>query len=286
MLMKRKLQVLRGLEEQMSSDEESFSSLSDVPRERGFENLSPGYTTEDSNIEDQNDQQLEISIPTPPPERPRQKRRPPEEGGSKRNDPEGKEGKGTKGQKNVLTIKPATKESIESYRAQERARYAQPHKPWTYKLADERTAIVAPVLKKMPTSNIKPRDHFMLKNDRPGYITILCLVRDAASRLPNGVGTRADICELLKESQYINENVSDEKVSNIVSGALDRLHYEDDACVQYDQEKKLWTYLHKDRTEEYPAWIDQGDPRSSKKKEYNEKYKKKKRVNTDDSSYA
>jgi len=29
-------------------------------------------------------------------------------------------------------------------------------------------------------------------------VTILTLVRDAASRLANGVGTRADICELLK----------------------------------------------------------------------------------------
>jgi len=36
-----------------------------------------------------------------------------------------------------------------------------------------------------------------------------------------------------------------------VSGALDRLHYEDDPCVKYDSDKKLWIYLHKDRTEEY-----------------------------------
>eukprot|EP01017_Pseudomicrothorax_dubius_P011584 TRINITY_DN14366_c0_g2_i1.p1 TRINITY_DN14366_c0_g2~~TRINITY_DN14366_c0_g2_i1.p1 ORF type:complete len:315 (-),score=63.28 TRINITY_DN14366_c0_g2_i1:147-1091(-) len=105
MLMKRKLNILRDFEEGLSSDEDSFSSLSDVPRERGFDNLTPGYTTEDSNVEDQADQQIELSIPTPPPaERPRQKRRPPEEGGSKKNDPD-KDGKGAKGQKNVLTIK-------------------------------------------------------------------------------------------------------------------------------------------------------------------------------------
>ena len=29
------------------------------------------------------------------------------------------------------------------------------------------------------------------------------------------MGTRAQICELLKESQYINENISDEKVKGI-----------------------------------------------------------------------
>lgn len=74
----------------------------------------------------------------------------------------------------------------------------------------------------------------MLKSERPACVTILTLVRDAAARLPNGVGTRADISELLKESQYVNEDLAEEKLSNIVSGALDRLHYMADACVKYD----------------------------------------------------
>jgi len=51
----------------------------------------------------------------------------------------------------------------------------------------------------------------------------------------------------LKESQYINDYIDEEKLSNIVSGALDRLHYEDDPSVKYYSEKKLWIYLHKDR---------------------------------------
>lgn len=82
--------------------------------------------------------------------------------------------------------------------------------------------------------------------------------------MPTFTGTRADICELLKESQYINEHTPDDKVqikfvnsfeklSNIVSGALDRLHYEDDPCVKYDSEKKVWIYLHSDRDENYPG---------------------------------
>lgn len=33
-----------------------------------------------------------------------------------------------------------------------------------------------------------------------------------------------------------------------MSGALDRLHYENDPCVRYDSDKKLWIYLHKDRS--------------------------------------
>jgi hypothetical protein len=81
-------------------------------------------------------------------------------------------------------------------------------------------------------------------------------------------------------------------MSNIVSGALDRLHYEDDPCVKYDSEKKLWIYLHRERTEDYPrkkvynfsilAWVDQNDSRSAKKKEYNQKYKSKKKVKGED----
>ena len=176
-----------------------------------------------------------------------------------------------------------SREWVENFRSQESERYSNPTRPFTYVCSDGSKGIVAPVSKKISfTSATKPRDHFLLKTERPPYITILCLVRDAASRLPNGFGTRADICELLKESQFINEHVPDDKLSNIVSGALDRLHYEDDACVKYDPEKKLWIYLHKGRTENYPSWMEQNDSRSSKKKEYNQKYKNKKRVRIED----
>lgn len=40
-----------------------------------------------------------------------------------------------------------------------------------------------------------------------------------------------------------------------MSGALDRLHYEDDPCVKYDSEKKVWIYLHKDRDLNYTGII-------------------------------
>ena len=33
----------------------------------------------------------------------------------------------------------------------------------------------------------------MLISERPSYVTILCLVRDAVARLPNGEGTRVDV---------------------------------------------------------------------------------------------
>ena len=113
--------------------------------------------------------------------------------------------------------------------------------------------IVAPVGRKLIAIGSKPREHFLLKQERPSFITILCLVRDAAARLPNGVGTRIMICELLKESQYITEGIPEEKLSGVVSGALDRLHYEDDPCVRYDLDKKLWIYLHRDRPLDYSS---------------------------------
>lgn len=81
-------------------------------------------------------------------------------------------------------------------------------------------------------------------------MTILALVRDATARLPNGEGTRADICQLLKDSQYIKEQGNnDDNLHSVVSGALDRLHYETDPCVRYYPRRKEWLYLHRARSE-------------------------------------
>lgn len=41
----------------------------------------------------------------------------------------------------------------------------------------------------------------------------LMSVRDAAARLPNGEGTRAEICELLKDSQFLAPDVTSTQVS-------------------------------------------------------------------------
>ena len=89
--------------------------------------------------------------------------------------------------------------------------------------------------------------------DRPNFVTILALVRDATARLPNGEGTRADICQLLKDSQYIQEDIfnndKEGNLNSVVSGALDRLHYETDPCVRYYPKRKEWLYLHRARSE-------------------------------------
>ncbi|XP_014666905.1 PREDICTED: nuclear factor related to kappa-B-binding protein-like [Priapulus caudatus] len=134
------------------------------------------------------------------------------------------------------------------YRAKERERYANPHKAFVYKMHGFES-IVGPVKGVYSNSGAasKAREHSLLVSDRPPFVTILSLVRDAAARLPNGEGTRADICELLKDSQYL-ATCTDAQINTVVSGALDRLHYEKDPCVKYDVNRKLWIYLHRSRT--------------------------------------
>ncbi|KAM6597887.1 hypothetical protein CsatA_008411 [Cannabis sativa] len=153
-------------------------------------------------------------------------------------------------QKSLNTISPSTEEVRAYFRKEEILRYSIPDRAFSYTAADGKKSIVAPLRRCGGKPTSKARDHFMLKRDRPPHVTILCLVRDAASRLPGSIGTRADVCTLIRDSQYIVEDVSDSQVNQVVSGALDRLHYERDPCVQFDGERKLWVYLHREREEE------------------------------------
>ncbi|XVE79681.1 hypothetical protein DITRI_Ditri14bG0077500 [Diplodiscus trichospermus] len=153
-------------------------------------------------------------------------------------------------QKSLNTISPCSEEVRAYFRREELLRYSIPDRAFSYTAADGKKSIVAPLRRCGGKPTSKARDHFMLKRDRPPHVTILCLVRDAASRLPGSIGTRADVCTLIRDSQYIVEEVSDAQVNQVVSGALDRLHYERDPCVQFDGERKLWVYLHREREEE------------------------------------
>lgn len=153
-------------------------------------------------------------------------------------------------QKSLNTISLSSDEVRNYFRKEEALRYSIPDRAYSYTAIDGKKSIVAPLRRCGGKPTSKARDHFMLKRDRPPHVTILCLVRDAASRLPGSIGTRADVCTLIRDSQYIVEDVSDAQVNQVVSGALDRLHYERDPCVQFDGERKLWVYLHREREEE------------------------------------
>lgn len=153
------------------------------------------------------------------------------------------------------TVQPSTDEERRAYREQEAIRYRNPQRAFTYRVHSYES-VVGPVkgcgnatTSTPAASPNKAREHSLLVSDRPPFVTLLSLVRDAAARLPNGEGTRADICELLKDSQYLLPSVSDQQINSIVSGALDRLHYEKDPCVKYDVNRKVWIYLHRNRTE-------------------------------------
>ena len=51
--------------------------------------------------------------------------------------------------------------------------------------------------------------------------------------------------------QYLNSvTIFMLQINTVVSGALDRLHYEKDPCVKYDVNRKLWIYLHRHRSVE------------------------------------
>ncbi|KAI9563200.1 hypothetical protein GHT06_010658 [Daphnia sinensis] len=151
------------------------------------------------------------------------------------------------------TVKPSTAEDKMIYQEQERLRYCQPHKAFTFRQHGYES-IVGPVKgvytpgQGVGQPSSKVRGHNLMVPDRPACVTLLSLVRDAAARLPNGEGTRAEICELMKESQYLASG-AEASLHSVVSGALDRLHYEADPCVKYDSARKVWIYLHRHRSE-------------------------------------
>lgn len=167
--------------------------------------------------------------------------------------------------RNAITVTTASATELADFHAQETERYSQPSKPFTYKLKSGEMRSVAPVCRKGETL-AKARDHALLKAERPACVTLLSIVRDAAAKLPKGFGSRSDICELVKESQFINSEGMEDQLSSVVSGALDRLHYECDPCVKFDSHRKLWFYLHMDRKDFGPEAVDREESQFSQSK--------------------
>ncbi|XP_044137681.1 nuclear factor related to kappa-B-binding protein isoform X3 [Bufo gargarizans] len=185
-------------------------------------------------------------------------------------------------------VRPSSGDEKRIFQEQERHRYLQPHKAFTFRMHGFES-VVGPVkgVFDKETSLNKAREHSLLRSDRPAYVTILSLVRDAAARLPNGEGTRAEICELLKDSQFLAPDVTSAQVNTVVSGALDRLHYEKDPCVKYDIGRKLWIYLHRDRSEEEFERIHQAHAAAAKaKKALQQKPKTPSKIKTSNKEFS
>uniref|UniRef100_A0A6B2LHI9 Nuclear factor related to kappa-B-binding protein second winged helix domain-containing protein n=1 Tax=Arcella intermedia TaxID=1963864 RepID=A0A6B2LHI9_9EUKA len=162
-----------------------------------------------------------------------------------------------KQQKCKVTIPETSPYAVDLFHAQERERFENCNKPYIFDIQGVKS-IVAP-LKKSSNTSLRAREHALLIENRPGQINLLSLIRNAAARLPGGVGTRADVAQLMKDSQYVKPGSSDNKLNQVVSGALDRLQSASDPPVNYDQDQKLWIYLHRLRTEEDFAAEEEGD---------------------------
>lgn len=153
------------------------------------------------------------------------------------------------------------------FQDQETQRYNVPERAFVYN-NPWGDSVVGPLKRGPALDGGRPREHVLLRNERPSHVTILCIVRDAASRLPHSRGTRADICEMVRDSQYLRAGATFAQLNSVVSGALDRLHYEEDAPVKYDGDAKEWCYLHNNRRVEdfeTPAWALQNAERRRKK---------------------
>ncbi|PPD81926.1 hypothetical protein GOBAR_DD21143 [Gossypium barbadense] len=98
---------------------------------------------------------------------------------------------------------------------EEAVRYLVPERAFSYIALDGKKSTVVPLSSSKPS--LKCREHFMLKADRPPNIIILSLVRDAAALLWDRMGIGANFCVLIRDSQYIVEEIPDEQLNQIIS---------------------------------------------------------------------
>eukprot|EP01127_Copromyxa_protea_P014774 TRINITY_DN4168_c0_g1_i1.p1 TRINITY_DN4168_c0_g1~~TRINITY_DN4168_c0_g1_i1.p1 ORF type:complete len:662 (-),score=118.66 TRINITY_DN4168_c0_g1_i1:109-1866(-) len=150
-------------------------------------------------------------------------------------------------QTKCLATFPQTSEyGVTLFHQQEKERFENHDQPYTFDILGVKS-LVAP-LKGFVSPSVKAREHALLVDNRPAHINLLSLIRNASSRLPGGVGTRADVSQLMRDSQYVKEGCPDKKLNQVVSGGLDRLQSFPDPPVKFDADQKLWIYTHRLRS--------------------------------------
>ena len=82
-----------------------------------------------------------------------------------------------------------------------------PLHPYEYKLG-KKSCLVAPIIRNRAQLKGVASRYFLLKNERPPQASLLALIRDAASRLPDNVGTRSDVALLMMDSACIAPGVT------------------------------------------------------------------------------
>ncbi|OON14923.1 hypothetical protein X801_09281, partial [Opisthorchis viverrini] len=164
-------------------------------------------------------------------------------------------------------LKPFSEEQVISFQSQEAERFARPWLPFVYRIQNYES-VVGP-LRSAPSAasqgatvvlhqstHVKARDHPLLRPDRPIYVSLAEIVRDAVACLPNGEGTRGDITTLVQNSGFLLQFIDQRKLQQCVSSALDRLQGEaSDPSVYFNAAHRIWVYRHRHRTPEEFAEI-------------------------------
>ncbi|XP_072931818.1 uncharacterized protein [Epargyreus clarus] len=144
-------------------------------------------------------------------------------------------------------VRPATNSELADFRAQERKRFSTSTKPFTYVQHGFRF-VVGPAIGG-GGAGAGPGGA-LLAAHRPRAAAFPALVRDALARLPHGEGTRKDVLTLLKMSQWILP-CSDQTLNGALSLTLEKLlSIKRDPIVKFDLRSSIWTYLHRNRSEE------------------------------------
>lgn len=145
-------------------------------------------------------------------------------------------------------VRAATESEAFEYHIQEKRRYEDAQSPFRFRQHGYES-VVGPV--HLPNITTKAFDNNTLIAERPNTVNYLSLIVDAVARLPNGEGNLADICKLVKYSQYLESNLSDQSLHSFVTTGLDKLCSEAlNPIVQFDNKRKLWIYLHRNYSEE------------------------------------
>ncbi|VDD83522.1 unnamed protein product [Mesocestoides corti] len=103
----------------------------------------------------------------------------------------------------------STPEQRRMFQIQESERYSRPWSPYVYNQHGY-ASVVGPVrtlggsqVNGRSRAAMSARDHPLLRPDRPPWVSISEIVRDAVARLPNGEGTRPEIAMLVQDSGYL-----------------------------------------------------------------------------------
>nr|CDS27728.1 nuclear factor related to kappa B binding [Hymenolepis microstoma] len=140
----------------------------------------------------------------------------------------------------------STPEQRRQFQEQEEKRFSTPWAPFVYNQHGY-ASVVAPVFRdgngNRMRATLSARDHPLLRTDRPPWVSISEIVRDAVARLPNGEGTRPEIAMLVQDSGYLVTPFNFKQLNQCISSALDRLQSEGEKSpVMYDSAQRLWIY--------------------------------------------